>query len=220
MDPDNSLLTHKILEKTINQNKDKKIKAVMPVHLTGQMEDIAAIYEIAVKHNLFVIEDSCHALGTIYNNKNDQFMVGGCKHSEAAMFSFHPVKTIAAGEGGALVTNDESIYKKAMLLRNHGIESTRETFAIQEQAINKNGIKNPWYYEMLELGFNYRLTDISCALGLSQLSRLDDFVARRRYLANIYDSELKELSPYLSPIKRTGSCKPAWHLYSVLIDFE
>ncbi len=221
VDPDNGLLTPKLLEETISQHKDKNLKAVMPVHLTGQMEDIAAIYEIASKHNLFVIEDSCHALGTTYNdNKGEQYFVGGCKHSEAAMFSFHPVKTIATGEGGALVTNDENIYKKAVLLRTHGVEASRETFTVKEQAFNKNGIKNPWYYEMLELGFNYRLTDISCALGLSQLNRLDNFVTRRRYLASIYDAELKEQSQHFRPIKRTKNCNPAWHLYSVLIDLE
>jgi dTDP-4-amino-4,6-dideoxygalactose transaminase len=123
-----------------------------------------------------------------------------------SIFSFHPVKTIALGEGGAITTNDDAMAKKMRTMRGHGIEQKPE-----------NG---PWFYSMEEIGYNYRVTDFQCALGLSQLAKLDRFIARRRAIANLYDGLLADLAPIVLPPRRANKEEPAWHLYAVRIDFE
>jgi len=149
-------------------------KVIIPVDYAGQPADMEEIRRIADEHNLIVIRDSCHSLGSTYNGSK----TGSCAFSDMTVFSFHPVKHITTGEGGMVTTNSKKYYNKLVMLRNHGI---------------KRGIpgKEPWYYEVQELGYNYRLTDVQCALGLSQLKKLPGFIAKRKQLAQIYAKQLK-----------------------------
>lgn len=190
-------------------------KAVLPVHLGGQSADMAAIAKIAKRHGMIVIEDACHALGTTL----DDGVVGDCQHSAMAAFSFHPVKTIAMGEGGAVTTNDPVLYEKLTRLRNHGMTRDPQRFSNDDLAFGDDGSPNPWYYEMPEVGFNYRASDIHCALGLSQLRKLDAFVSARRSLADTYDRLLAPFAPYVLPPHRVDGCDPGWHLYAARMDF-
>ncbi|MDD5431458.1 MAG: UDP-4-amino-4,6-dideoxy-N-acetyl-beta-L-altrosamine transaminase [Candidatus Omnitrophica bacterium] len=152
---------------------NKKTKLVVPVHYAGNVVDLKDLQELAIKHNFMVIEDACHALGSKY----EKSMIGNCRYSDMAVFSFHPAKTITTGEGGAVLTNNPLFYRKLFLFRNHGI--------------NKSSFMgNPhgdWYYEMQSLGCNYRLTDMQSALGFSQLRKLNKFISYRRKIAQIYN---------------------------------
>lgn len=174
-------------------------KLMTPVHYSGNPVDLKELSEI---DNVKIIEDGAHALGAEYENKK----IGSLKYSEMAMFSFHPVKHITTGEGGIIVTNDEEYYKKLQLFRSHGIT--------KENLINEPD--GDWYYEMHELGFNYRITDIQCALGLSQLNKLDSFVKSRRRIAKIYD-EIFEDNPYFDVTIQKENSKSAYHLYPILL---
>jgi len=216
VDPHTGLLTPQTLRDALSAWRGAPIKAVFSVHLGGQVADPAGIRAVADEAGLAVIEDACHALGTIYGN---DFSVGACAHSDLAVFSLHPVKTIAMGEGGVITTKNATIAERLRRLRNHGM--TRDATAFQDHDAAFDGENpNPWYYEMQELGYNYRATDIQCALGLSQLSRLDKFIARRQQLAARYDQLLPKLSPIVLPPQRVANCTPALHLYSARIDFE
>ncbi len=196
------------------------VKAVFPVHLNGQCADLAALSGLAREHGLKIVEDASHALGTCYGMASDQAKVGSCRHSDLTVFSFHPVKTVAMGEGGAVTTNDQALHQRLGRLRNHGMSKEAEQFANPDLAFAASGQANPWYYEMPELGFNYRASDIHCALALSQLKKLDDFVARRRRLVALYDDLLTPLAPLVRPVARVAGNQAAWHLYVVLIDFQ
>jgi UDP-4-amino-4,6-dideoxy-N-acetyl-beta-L-altrosamine transaminase len=218
VDKDNGLMQPVHLQQALEKNRDKNIKAIMPVHLTGQTENLAEICRIARANNLLVIEDACHAFGSEYID-GEPYYIGNCQHSDAVAFSFHPVKTIAMGEGGAVVTRDKNLYDAALQLRSHGMTRDPQTFLYQNRALDVSGAVNPWYYEMPRLGLNYRASDINCALGLSQLKKLPQFIQQRRKLANIYNELLKPLSPKVMPIKKTSYCNPVLHLYSVLFDF-
>mgnify|MGYP001182479739 CR=1 FL=1 len=201
------------LEKTIKKNP--KIKVIIPVHFSGLPCDMKSISHIAKKYNLYVIEDAAHALGAKYS---DGSMVGSCKYSEMTGFSFHPVKSIAAGEGGMITTNNYSIYKKLLRYRSHGINKLDDNF-VNEQNSKTNGLTNPWYYEMQELGYNYRITDIQCALGLSQLKKLDKFIERRKDLVNRYDEAFKAFKN-INPIQIEGRDLSSHHLYVVRINYD
>lgn len=192
----------------------RKVTAVFPVHLAGQCEDLAALAAIAAREGAAIVEDACHALGATWRDSH----IGDGRFGTLATFSFHPVKTIAAGEGGAVATRDAALHKRILLLRNHGI--VREPAGFTDRALGFDGdAVNPWYYEMPEPGLNYRLSDIHAALALSQLGKLDDFVARRRALVAEYDRRLAALAPLARPLGRAPDCAPAWHLYVALIDF-
>ncbi len=193
------------------------IKAVVPVHLAGQCADPEGIWMMAVDRGFHVVDDACHALGTRYGGA--AVPVGSCRHGTMATFSFHPVKTITMGEGGAVTTNDQAMAERMRRLRSHGMVRDAAMFENTDLAFDAGGAANPWYYEMPEAGLNYRASDIHCALGLSQLRKLDRFVARRRALADRYDALLAPLAPVVRPRKRPSACRPAWHLYVVLIDF-
>ncbi|CAA6604950.1 4-keto-6-deoxy-N-Acetyl-D-hexosaminyl-(Lipid carrier) aminotransferase [Rhodospirillaceae bacterium LM-1] len=193
--------------------------ALLPVHLGGQTANLSDISNLANRHSLPVIEDGSHALGSAYSGSR----VGACRHSLMTTFSFHPVKTIAMGEGGAVTTNDDTLATRLRKLRNHGIVREAEEFQNRDLAFadgDCNGNANPWYYEMQGLGFNYRASDIQCALGESQLTKLEEFVEKRRLLSRLYDTEIARLAPFVRPVSRTDKCVPAWHLYQVLIDFR
>jgi UDP-4-amino-4,6-dideoxy-N-acetyl-beta-L-altrosamine transaminase len=197
-----------------------RVRAVIPVHFAGQTVDIAALGALARERNLAVIEDACHALGAESTGTGGVWSpVGGCAGSVMTAFSFHPVKTIAAGEGGAVTTNDAALARRLRRLRNHGLTRERGDFTETGQAFASDGTANPWYYELPEPGFNYRLTDIQSALALSQLGKLDRFVARRRDLVDFYDGALASLAPGVLPPVRVSGCRPAWHLYCARVDF-
>lgn len=178
-------------------------KAVVPVHLAGQPCDMARIRAAAQRYGVAVIEDAAHAIGGSYGATP----VGACEFSDMATFSFHPVKVVTTGEGGMITTNDDGLAEKLRLLRTHGI--TRDTSLMTREP------DGPWYYEQIALGYNYRITDLQCALGISQMRRLDEFVARRAELAARYDRLLAEL-PVNPLVQREGRAS-GWHLYVITL---
>ncbi len=194
--------------------KHPNIRVISPVHFAGLPCDMVAIKKIADGANAVIVEDAAHALGSRYP---DGSFVGNCQHSLMTVFSFHPVKSITTGEGGLITTNDEAIYRKLLRLRSHGINKESDTFLAPENA-ETDGIPNPWYHEMQEIGFHYRITDIQCALGISQMKKLDSFVARRRALAMRYDAAFQD-SKLIQPAQNRGRDISAHHLYPVRIDF-
>lgn len=195
--------------------KHPNTKAVIPVHFAGLPCDMPAIKSLADAAGAFVIEDAAHALGASYP---DGRRVGCCAHSSMTIFSFHPVKAIAAGEGGMITTNDESVYRKLLRLRSHGINKLDDPFIEVEQS-QSNGQPNPWYYEMQELGFHYRITEMQCALALSQLRKLDGFISRRRELVKKYDTAFST-SRHCRPAQISGRDESGHHLYVLAIDFD
>lgn len=194
--------TYNISPREIEKHITQKTKAIIPVHYTGQPCDMDEIYEIAEKHNLVVIQDAAHALGADYKGHR----VGSM--ADMTTFSFHPVKHITTGEGGMIVTNNETYYKRLLLFRSHGI--TRD----KELLINNEG---DWFYEQQELGFNYRITDIQCALGVSQLKRLDDFIIKRRKLVERYNDAFKDVKEIITPYMKK-ECNSSWHLYVIQVN--
>ena len=193
----------------IKKHLTPKTKVLIPVHYAGQSCDMATITSLAKKHHLFVIEDAAHALGSKYQGK----MVGSCSFSDLTSFSFHPVKTITTGEGGAITTNSYSLYKKLLLLRTHGITNNPQDF------VTKSFKKYPWYYEMQTLGFNYRLSDIHAALGLSQMKKLPKFIKRRHEIVSLY-RKLFAGDGRFQLIKELSNSKATFHLCPLLIDFS
>lgn len=219
VDPDTGLMMPCHLEEALTR-AGGPVKAVFPVHLNGHLVDIQGIADVASSHGAAVVEDACHALGGVYRGRTGECsIVGACTHSTMACFSFHPVKTIAMGEGGAITTAESDLAERLVRLRNHGMVHDAGRFTEAEQAFNSAGAANPWYYEMPEPGFNYRVSEIHCALGLSQLVKLDSFLARRRQLADLYDAALAPLAPIVRPVPRPVVGDGGWHLYVVLIDF-
>jgi UDP-4-amino-4,6-dideoxy-N-acetyl-beta-L-altrosamine transaminase len=192
-----------------------RVKAIVPVHFAGLPCDMPAIRTVAKRHKAIVIEDAAHALGATYA---DATPVGSCAHSDMTIFSFHPVKIIATAEGGLVTTNDDALYRDLLRLRSHGINKGDDPYLHPDAAMT-DGEVNPWYYEMREIGFNYRITDVQCALGSSQLRKLGRFLTRRRELAARYDRLVAEI-PHLRPAQREGRGRSAHHLYPVRIDFK
>lgn len=205
VDPQSGLMTRQTLQAAIARAQGRRIAAILPVHLRGDVVDLPAIRALADSVGAAVIEDACHALGSTADFGAGKEAVGNSRHSAMTCFSFHPVKTIATGEGGMIVTNDANLADRARRLRGHGM--TRPDGA------------DPWVYEMAELGFNYRLPDILCALGLSQLAKLDRFVDRRRALVAAYAEHLAPLANLVRPAASPEWSNPALHLMTVLIDF-
>jgi perosamine synthetase len=195
--------------------KNPNTKAVIPVHFAGLPCDMPEIKKLADDAGAAVIEDAAHALGASYP---DGRRVGCCANSLMTIFSFHPVKAIAAGEGGMITTNDEVAYRKLLRLRSHGINKLDDPF-IETTQSQTNGQLNPWYYEMQELGFHYRITDMQCALALSQFGKLDQFIARRQALVKRYDTAFSNL-PNCRPAQTTGRDRSGHHLYVVRINFD
>ncbi|NQE65259.1 UDP-4-amino-4,6-dideoxy-N-acetyl-beta-L-altrosamine transaminase [Caulobacter sp. RHG1] len=206
VDPDSGLMTPDTLARALSRVGDKRVKAVLPVHLRGDVCDLPALKAMASAAGAVLVEDAPHALGSIGTFGGVEHPVGDGAYSSFASFSFHPVKTLATGEGGMLTTNDAELAARARLLRSHGM-------------VRPAG-GDPWWYEMPELGFNYRIPDILCALGLSQLAKLDRFVARRRALTALYAERLAERCPRVRLAQSPAHSNPALHLLTVLIDFE
>jgi len=225
VDPNTGLMTGDTLQEVLDQNCGRNVRAVFPVHLNGQCADPEEILGIAAKAGLLVNEDACHALGSSYQvSDGTMALAGECRHSDAAVFSFHPVKTIAVGEGGAVTTNNAALAGHMRRLRNHGLTRAAADFTNREMAFADDGTANPWYYEVAELGYNFRLNDISCALGLSQLRKVDVFIYRRRKLVQQYRDGLGSLAPLLKPVPQPMlqgvENSTAWHIFPVLIDFD
>ena len=183
-----------------------KPKVVVPVHLCGQSCDMERIADLAKQYDFTVIEDASHAIGATYKDTK----VGCCKYSDMTVFSFHPVKIITTAEGGMVLTNNKVLYEKLVLYRSHGI--TRESELMTHEA------DGPWYYQQIDLGFNYRMTDMQAALGYSQMDRLEEFVARRRYLAKRYDDLLKDL-PVRIP-EQNPATNSSWHIYVIRLKLD
>jgi UDP-4-amino-4,6-dideoxy-N-acetyl-beta-L-altrosamine transaminase len=213
VDPDTGLMTPDTLAATLK--RDWRTKGVLPVHLGGRLCDMAAIAEVAGKAGAAVVEDACHAVGGV---DAGGAAIGACPHSTAAAYSFHPVKTLAAGEGGMVALNDTQRANRMRRLRNHGV--THDAALMSEaESLDADGARNPWSYEQLELGFNYRMNEMQAALGHSQLNKLPRFARRRAALAALYGERLQALAPIVRPAPGGGG-SPALHLFQVLIDFD
>jgi len=197
--------TLNISPEEIRKKITKKTKALMPVDFTGLPVDLEEIQKIADEKNLIIIEDASHALGATYQGKK----IGSI--SDMTIFSFHPVKHITTGEGGMITTNNEKYYKRLKLFRTHGI--TKE----KDRLLNYEG---PWYYEMQELGYNYRLTDFQCALGISQLKKIDKIIQRRREIVQKYNCEFKNMSEIKISQINPADSNPAWHIYMIQLNLE
>lgn len=190
-------------ENRINPLITKNTKIITPIHYAGLTCNMEEISKIAKNHNIKIVEDACHALGSYYKNSK----TGSCSYSDAAVFSFHPVKHITTAEGGAVLTNDEEVYKKCLLFRCHGMEKVNF----------KHIPDSPTYHEMQLLGYNYRMTDIQAALGISQLKKLDSFVKRRLEIADIYYEAFKDSSK-IKMQKRYSDRSNSHHLFSVVFE--
>lgn len=182
-------------------------KVVIPVHMCGQPCDMAGIYALSQQYGFKIIEDASHAIGGRYKGE----LIGGCRYSDITVFSFHPVKIITTGEGGMALTNDTVLAKRLRLLRSHGISSAAEDMQARPA-------QEIWNYQQVDLGFNYRMTDIQAALGLSQMRRLDEFVTRRHALAKRYDQLLAAL-PVVTPWQHTDSYS-GYHLYVIRLKLD
>ena len=206
VDPDSGLMTPQTLADALKRVGGRRLRAVLPVHLRGDACDLPGLEALARDAGAVLVEDAPHAVGTTMTFGNTAEIVGDVRHSAMATFSFHPVKTIATGEGGMVTTNDPAIAARLKVLRSHGM-------------VRPEGCE-PWWYEMPEPGFNYRLPDILCALGLSQLKKLPRFAARRRALGAAYVQALAPLAPVVRIADQPAWSDPVLHLMVALIDFE
>lgn len=193
--------TYNIDPEDIRRKITDRTKAIIAVHLAGQPCDMDAIHSIAHEYGLIVIEDGAHALGSVYKGKK----VGSL--SDMTTFSFHPVKPITTGEGGMIVTDNEEFYKKMALFRSHGI--TRD-----DSMMTRND--GPWFYQQFNLGYNYRITDIQCALGCSQMKKLDRFLARRKEIVARYNEAFADCDNIITPYQLSDT-ESGWHLYIVQV---
>ncbi len=208
IDPRTCNLCPQALEaKLLQAEKEGRLpKIIVPVHLCGQPCDMQAIHALSQRFGFRIIEDASHAIGARYRGE----AVGNCRYSDITVFSFHPVKIITTAEGGMALTNDTKLADKMALLRSHGIT--------REPAQMTHAPDGPWYYQQVELGFNYRMTELQAALGLSQLTRLDDYVARRHALARHYDAQLADL-PLITPWQHPDG-HSAMHLYVIRLRLD
>lgn len=210
IDPATNNIDPAEVEKKLSCNSN--VKAIIPVHFAGVPCDMERISAVARGKGLTVIEDACHALGAERRESDGKWKkVGSCAHSDMTVFSFHPVKSITTGEGGAITTNDRRIYERLKVLRSHGVTKKADDFV--------NGDDSPWYYEMQELGFNYRLSDIQAALGISQLKKLGRFIKRRKEIAGIYSATLEKY-PFIKTQSVSDCVRSAHHLYPLSIEFD
>ena len=204
VDPITGQMTPGNVEECIKRNKIKKIKLLITMYLGGYPENILSFYNLKKKYKCYLMEDACHAFGASYSHKGKKFMIGSCKHSDISVFSLHPVKSITSGEGGVVATNDNNIFKKIKMFRSHGI-------------IRK---KKHWSYDVVENGYNYRLSDINCSLGASQLSKINQFLNKRKLIYNNYNSYLIKFDSLMNTVKYNQSSKPAFHLFLLSINFK
>ena len=200
IDPHTACLDPALLETACSLHAPK---VVIPVDFAGQPANLPAIQNVAQRHGAIIIEDAAHSLGALYEHEGHWYQAGSCAHTDLAIFSFHPVKHITTGEGGAILTNSPELHAKLLRLRSHGI--TRDPGLLTRN-------DGPWYYEQQELGYHYRITDIQCALGISQLRKLGRFVERRRALVNRYREQLTELANDLTLLLEQPGKRSSYHL--------
>ena len=205
VDPVSGQMTPKTLVECIKKNRLKNIKVIITMYLGGYPENIPEFYKIKKKLNCYLVEDACHALGAKYFFGKRLHYVGSCKHSDIAAFSFHAVKTITTGEGGAITTNNKKIYKNIQNLRSHGITKDKNEY---------------WKYQINKPGLNYRLSDINCALGLSQLSRMNSFIAYRKKVFNYYQKSLAPYNKIIDVFSYDKKNKSSYHLFIISINFK
>jgi dTDP-4-amino-4,6-dideoxygalactose transaminase len=205
VDPASGLMTPETLQAAVDRARGRRVAAVLPVHLRGDIAELPALRRIADQAGAALVEDACHAVGSRMAFDNVPALAGDNRWGEMACFSFHPVKTLTTAEGGMVTTADSRLAERLRALRSHGM--VRPECA------------EPWWYEMPEIGFNYRLPDVLCALGLSQLAKLPRFIERRRALALRYEAALAPLAPMARIARRPPWSDPALHLMTVLIDF-
>lgn len=217
IDSQTYLLDYNKVEQLVRSYPKGTFKGIIPVDFAGRAVDLEKFRKLANEYDMWIIEDACHAPGGYFiNSKSEKQNCGNGKYADLAIFSFHPVKHIACGEGGMITTNDESLYKRLLLLRTHGITKDDKLYTNSPDFANGTISENDypsWYMEMQTLGYNYRLTDFQSALGLSQLKRADDGLVRRRYIAEKYEKALKKL-PFIKG--QSGVVEGhAYHLYVV-----
>lgn len=200
-----NICPNKLEQKLIKAKKNNVLpKIIIPVHLAGQSCDMEKIFILGKKYGFKIIEDASHAIGGKYKD----LAIGSCKFSDITIFSFHPVKIVTTGEGGIAITNKKKIYEKLLMLRSHGI--------IKDPNLMSGKIDGEWYYQQIDLGFNYRLTDIQASLGISQLKRVDEFVKKRNKIALYYNKHLSNLPLKLPFVKKQNYS--SFHLYIIRID--
>jgi dTDP-4-amino-4,6-dideoxygalactose transaminase len=204
VDPLTGQMTPETLLECINNNKLKKIKAIVTMYLGGYPENVIEFYNIKKKFNCYLIEDACHALGSRYLCNKNFLLIGSCNHSDISTFSLHPVKTITSGEGGLITTNNKFFYNKIVSLRSHGIDKDKNFH---------------WKYNLSKSGFNYRLSDVNCALGLGQLKKISKFLNYRRKVFDIYKVELERIINIITFPSYKISL-PSYHLFLISIDFK
>lgn len=207
IDEETGQMTPEKFEKCIKLNKLKKISAVITMYLGGNPNNLISFYKLKKKYNFYLIEDSCHALGSEYIYKKEKFKIGSCKHSDISTFSLHPVKSITAGEGGFLTTNSKILADKFKLLRSHGIERS-------------NKFKKYWKYDVIFPSFNFRMSDINASLAFSQLKKINKFVKVRNNIANIYSKNLAKIFEVVKVIKAPKKCISSYHLLVLNINFQ
>jgi UDP-4-amino-4,6-dideoxy-N-acetyl-beta-L-altrosamine transaminase len=210
VDADTGLMTEATFTAAADRyDGGKQLTAAFPVHLNGQVGDMGRLAQAAAPRGITLVEDACHALGVPDVASSS---------SAAVCFSTHPVKAIATGEGGVVTTRESQRAHRMRRLRSHGMSRDSGSFVNRNLAFD-NGTANSWYYEMQEIGWNYRIPDLLCALGISQLTKLNQFAARRREIAVLYDRLLAPLAPNVRPAPHDTS-RHGWHLYVILIDFN
>jgi perosamine synthetase len=190
----------------------EKVKVVIPVHFMGTLMDMKALHDICEPYGIKIVEDAAHALGASYIDGKKHYKVGACQHSDAVIFSFHPIKHITTGEGGAIMTNDAKIYEKLLRFRHHGIVRNSKNVS----AYMKKFSDEPWFYDIPQAGFNFRLNDIQCALGVSQIKKIDPFVVRRREMVERYNKAFAKIKEIGLPYEKPGTTS-AYHLYVIRV---
>jgi len=198
-------MTPRTLLDCIKNNRLKKIKAIITMYLGGYPENVIEFYNIKKKFNCYLIEDACHALGAKYFYNKRYFPIGSCRHSDISTFSLHPVKTITSGEGGIVTTNNKIFYNRVFSLRSHGIHKDKNFH---------------WKYSVNKFGFNYRLSDINCALGLSQLKKINKFTNYRKKIFSIYQKNLKKNNNIINLPIYSKKNKPSFHLFLISMNFR
>ena len=197
-------MTPEIVSEFIQRKKIKKIKCLVTMYLGGSPENIEKFYQLKKKYNFLILEDACHAFGSSFEFKNKAYKVGSNINSDICAFSFHPVKIIATGEGGCITTRNKKIYQKAVILKNHGIQRT----------------KFHWDYDVKQNSHNYRLSDINCSLGISQIKKIDKFLKTRNKIANFYNKNLDNYEPYIKLPKYNVGNYNSFHLYIISLNFD
>jgi dTDP-4-amino-4,6-dideoxygalactose transaminase len=206
VDPVTGQMTKNTLLECIRKNKIKDIKVIITMYLGGYPESVLDFYKIKKKYKCFLIEDACHAFGAKYEFNNKYINIGSCKHSDISVFSFHPVKSITTGEGGAITTNSRILAKRMTILRSHGIIKDKNNY---------------WKYNINQKGFNYRISDINCALGVSQLKKANKFINSRKLIYNFYKKNFSKFtSSHIRLPDYTLNTRPSYHLFLLSINFS